>query len=158
MAQIKVGQYTILFDDCDFDLLSCHQWRIAIEKRTSYNIAYAMTTIENTTIRMHNLILPLENSELVIDHKDCNGLNNQRSNLQRITQAQNTQKKRIGNSNTSGYKGVSYDKKRAKYYAYIQVNGKSMNLGRYEEVEQAAKAYNRAVHQYFGEFANLNEV
>ena len=64
----------------------------------------------------------------------------------------------ISKHNTSGYKGVSWDAKRCKYYAYIQINGKTKSLGRYARADDAARAYNNKAIQVFGEFAKLNEI
>lgn len=153
MALIKIGAFRILLDDCDFEIISAHSWRINPQERTNY----AITTINNTTVGMHQLILPTHNEILVVDHIDDNGLNNQRINLRLITKAQNNQRARVSTANTSGYKGVSYDANRDKYYAYIQHNGKSINLGRWSTAEKAAIAYNSKAKELFGEFARINK-
>ena len=59
------------------------------------------------------------------------------------TQTQNTRKIRI--SNTSGYRGVSFDKEKNKFRVSIRVNGKSKNLGRYKTDIEAAYAYDEYI-------------
>lgn len=153
MAIIKIGAYQVILDDCDFRIISSHNWRISKHKRSNY----AITTINETTVGMHQLIKPTDDPTLIIDHIDDNGLNNQRDNLRLITKGDNNRRARISTVNTSGYKGVSYDPNRDKYYAYIQHNGKSINLGRWSTAEKAATAYNSKAKELFGEFARLNK-
>jgi hypothetical protein len=57
---------------------------------------------------------------------------------------------------SSQYKGVIYDKTRQKWAAYIGVKYRSINIGRFENEEDAAIAYNVAAQFFFGEYANLN--
>ncbi len=62
------------------------------------------------------------------------------------TQTRNTRKIRI--SNTSGFRGVSFDKERNKFKASIRVNGKEKTLGRYKTDIEAAKAYDDYVTKH----------
>lgn len=57
-------------------------------------------------------------------------------------------------NNTSGYKGVSYNK-RDKYQAKIKFN-KQIHIGYFEDPIRAAKAYDAKALELFGEFAQLN--
>ena len=59
---------------------------------------------------------------------------------------------------TSKYKGVSFIRSRNKWYAQIEVNGRCINLGRYEAEKGAARAYNEAAKKFFGELALLNDI
>jgi AP2-like factor (euAP2 lineage) len=59
---------------------------------------------------------------------------------------------------TSPYKGVSFDKARLKWAAYIKYDGKVKNLGRFDNEEEAAVKYNEYASKYFGEHAFLNEI
>ena len=45
-----------------------------------------------------------------------------------------------------------------KFGAKIKVNYKTINLGSYHTVDEAAKAYNDAAIKYFGTYANLNKI
>ena len=94
----------------------------------------------------------------VIDHIDGNSLNNQKNNLRICTQSQNCSNQKIGKSNTSGYKGVSYNKGQGKYNSRIRFNKKLIHLGYFVNLKDAARAYNEAAVKYHGEFANLNKI
>jgi len=78
---------------------------------------------------------------LVVDHIDCNKHNNHYSNLQLITQRENTKRVVIKNK-TSKYKGVSWSKTSRKWVATITVNKKRLHLGYHKCELAAAKAYN----------------
>ena len=90
-----------------------------------------------------------------IDHKDCDPLNNRWSNLRLATRSQNNANMLRQKRNTSGHKGVDWDKSRQQWRAQICVNGKRMMLGRFNEITTAAEAYRAAAEQHFGEFARI---
>ncbi len=103
---------------------------------------------------MHRLILNLDKE--LCDHKDGNGLNNQRNNIRAATKSQNNMNK-IGRGSSS-YLGVYIHKKDAvkKWRAQIKVNDKKIHIGVFEREEDAALAYNKMAIKYHKEFANLN--
>jgi len=91
------------------------------------------------------------------DHADMNKNNNSRSNLRLATASQqqaNTKKYR--GKYSSKYKGVSRYLSTEKWKATITVNTRTKHLGTFTSEEQAAKAYDEAAKEYFGEFARTN--
>lgn len=52
-------------------------------------------------------------------------------------------------NNTSGVKGVSWNKSKEAWDAYINIHGKRIRLGRYAKFEDAVKARKRAEEEYF---------
>jgi len=58
-------------------------------------------------------------------------------------------------NNTSGYKGVTWRKDDNCWQAQIQINGKKIYLGRFDNPELAAEAYRQAAKKYHGEFARF---
>jgi endo-alpha-1,4-polygalactosaminidase (GH114 family) len=60
--------------------------------------------------------------------------------------------------NTSGYKGVYLDKVRNKWVASTKINNKKIFIGRYDNIKDAARAYNKVIKTLHGEFAILNIV
>jgi hypothetical protein len=93
---------------------------------------------------------------MIVDHRDGDGLNNQRENLRLCTHSQNMQNRRLQRNNRSGYKGVYWIKAQGVWAARITVNRVPINLGRFDTAEQAARAYDEAALKYHGEFARLN--
>lgn len=106
-------------------------------------------------IYMHRFITDAP-AGMDIDHINHDRLDNQRSNLRICAHIENTRNLPIRPNGTSQYKGVSWDKKNQKWIVYIKVNYKPMNLGRFTDEIEAAKAYDSAARHYFGEFAHTN--
>lgn len=155
MKEIKLTQGKVaLIDDEDYDRLN--QWRWYAWR--CGNTYYAVRKKKNPTIfiLMHRLILDTP-SDMQVDHKDRNGLNNQKSNIRNCNNSDN-QHNKIGWSK-SGFKGVylnTYKRKTIKFRAMIQNDGKYLHLGYYDTAEDAARAYDKAALIYFGEFARTN--
>ena len=160
MKRIKLtqGKYTLI-DDEDLALVSQHHWCV---QRTVKNRFYAVTAVQKDykrqKIHMHRLILKARKGQDV-DHKDQDGLNNQKSNIRLCTRQQNMTNKPPRN----GFKGVNdrstyrgYEGNKKCYMAAISVKGKRIYLGHFFTKREAAKAYDKAALKWFGEFANLN--
>jgi len=91
-----------------------------------------------------------------VDHKDGDGLNNQRNNLRICTARENKQNgAKYKNGRTSRYKGVSLQKN--SWRMQIAVNGKRIRRCFRTEIE-AAKEYNSLAELHFGAFARLNAI
>ena len=83
---------------------------------------------------LHRVLME-DPSGLEVDHHDMNRLNNCMSNLRVCTHAQNNQNRTKHSTNTSGFKGVSWNKSNKKWY--VQVNGKSYGLFKDKELANA---------------------
>jgi len=157
MKEIQLTQGKVaLVDDSDYEMLSNYKW-FATQNRKSGNW-YARTTIMTSTTKcghtsmgMHRMILG--NDFKLIDHKDGDGLNNQRNNLRGCTYTQNQMNKRISKANKTGYKGVRLEGN--KYTAHYSKNGKSYRLGRFDTAMEAAMAYKDFAVKNYGSFANV---
>lgn len=88
-----------------------------------------------------------------IDHINGNPADNRIDNLRQATNTQNQYNRGANKNNTSGYKGVCWDKPRGKWRAQIVLNRKSVFLGHYETAEAAGEAYRRAAEKAHGTFA-----
>ncbi len=156
MKKIKISYkkkiYYTLVDDEDFDKVNKIKWYLDIRKHHKTNYARGYIPEFDRRLRMHNYVM---NTSSIVDHRDEDGLNNQKSNLRLCTLSQN-------NANRSAYKGRSgakgVYKSYNKYYAKITKDHKQIYLGSFNTVEEAGKAYNDKALELFGEFAKLNEV
>lgn len=107
--------------------------------------------------RLAWLVLKREWPKGEIDHREIdNRDDNRESNLRDATHSENAQNRRKYATNTSGYKGVCWDKSRGKWIVIIQVNGKQKNIGRYKTKEEAKRAYEEAARSIHGEFARTS--
>lgn len=84
-----------------------------------------------------------------IDHIDGNGINNKIENLRVVTNQENKRNQRLMSSNSSGYTGVSFDKRRGRYEAYITIQSKKISLGSFKTAEEAY-AIRCAANKEFG--------
>jgi hypothetical protein len=91
-----------------------------------------------------------------IDHKDLNRANNAWANLRPATNPQNGANQGIRRNNSTGFKGVCFNKARGKYQADIRAADKGIKLylGLFATPEEAHKAYCAAANTLHGEFAN----
>jgi hypothetical protein len=135
-------------DDEDFDFLACFTWSLAD--------GYARTIIDGHTVKMARLIMDAGPGDIV-DHRDRDTLNNQRFNLRFATKSQNMINSGLWAHNSSGYKGVVWDKARNKWRAQIKVNQRMINLGRFTNIAEAVTARDQAVVKYFGDFGVTNK-
>lgn len=157
MKEIRLTKgYVAMVDDEDFEKLSRYKWWALPAK----DRAYAGRTIylgngKTHSVFMHREIMGAVGKEEV-DHRDGDGLNNQRNNLRICTHAENLWNQKLSRSNKSGFKGVSWNKEMHKWTVILRVNGKQVYLGLFEDVIEAALAYDEAAQKYYGEFARTN--
>lgn len=158
MKRIRLhdGQYAIVDDD-DFERVSELKWRACKGSKNKCWYARTSETIcgHRGFTYMHHFVFPGHEE---LDHKNRNGLDNRKSNLRPATSSQNqaNREKRAGTS--SRFKGVCWDNTGKKWKARIKCNRKERNLGLYDSEQEAARAYNRAAKEAFGEFAWLNPI
>jgi hypothetical protein len=91
-----------------------------------------------------------------IDHVSGDRADNRWLNLRLADNSKNRANTGRSVVNTSGLKGVSWDKARHKWRADIKVHGKSSNLGCFGCKADAALAYDRSAILFSGPFARLN--
>lgn len=153
----KYGIKTVLTDNKDFKKIIRYKYSWRLQRDRDKNKFYVVTSNkEKRKIYLHRFILLFPKEQ--IDHRNGNGLDNRRKNLRVATNGGNQRNCAIPNTNTSGYKGVSFYKKRNTFNAYIHVKNKRINLGYFYSAKHAAKIYNEAAKKYFGEFARLNPI
>jgi hypothetical protein len=157
--QLTKGKVTFV-DDKDFEWLN--QWKWQANKQTYKNITnfYAVRSGKRINgkrlgIKMHRFILNAPKG-IEVDHRDTDGLNNQRYNLRLCTCQQNNMNINPYRGCSSKYKGVGWHKKNKKWQVQIALNRKSKHLGYFVSETEAALAYNFAATKLFGEFARLN--
>lgn len=163
MKQIPLTQSKhALVDDEDFDWLSKKKWcasNVAMSKNNASPEWYAWRTErvdgKRRMVCMHQ-VLAKEMGADKVDHINNDGLDNRRENLRDATCAQNNRNTKLRIDNTSGYKGVHLMGNSKKWVASICVNRVKKYLGSFPSKIHAARAYDAAAREHFGEFARVN--
>lgn len=116
---------------------------------------YKYVSILSTNQLVHRMIYLMFHNKLpkYVDHIDGNKLNNKIENLREATNAQNSWNAGIRKNNTSGVKGVYWEKKSNCWHAQCFVNYQNHFLGRYKNIEEAKKVVAEFRTKHHGEFA-----
>jgi AP2 domain/HNH endonuclease len=139
-------------------LISLEDINIPLERSWSISSqGYVEAKIKGKAILLHRLIAEKMGIDTTndIDHINGNKVDCRRCNLRSASRCQNSWNSIKGKSNTSGYKGVSFDKRKNKWSAYITTNRKRKFLGYFNTPELAYQAYCDAAKKYHGDFANF---
>jgi hypothetical protein len=136
-------------DEDVYEWLPKRKWR-ANER------GYVYAMVDYKIWAIHRLIMGVTDSNLFVDHKDNNPLNNKRENLRLATPSQSIRNRRCNRDNKCGFKGVSQCRWTGKWNARLYAHGKSLTLGKYATPEDAARAWDIKARELFGEFARLN--
>ena len=156
MKTIQLTQNKIsLIDDGDYSGLSKYKWYAVLSRNKNwYAVRYFKIDNKYASISMHRQILGLQKGDKrEVDHKDHDGLNNQRYNLRVCTHQENDFNRKY-QPHSSKFKGVNLTK--GKYMARIKLNGKKLYIGLYENEIEAARAYDEKAKELHGEYAGLN--
>lgn len=153
-------QYLLWYDSETGNLI----WKNPTSKRVSIFDIAGHIDDDYITIRLDKILYPAHCiiwlyvtgtwPEDQIDHKDLNKQNNRWANLREATPSLNGANKNKYATNKSGFKGVSWSKRRQAWLAQITINYKTINLGCYETAEKASEVYQKAAKEHFGEFSN----
>ena len=152
-----------LVDDEDFIKLNQYDWYPRKDNKKNF---YAQRSeylgkidgkYRQTTIQMSREIKRVTDPKIPIDHKNGNTLDNRKENLRITTKSgNNSHLHGLKSNNTSGFRGVTKNKEypkgrlwRARIYSK---DGKRIVLGQYTTAEEAARAFDKAAREIYGEF------
>lgn len=145
---------------CDRPEQECRRWntRYAWQPAGKLNADnHYQTKVEGKTHTLHRLLYAMHHNEYLdvnieIDH--INGIpdDNRIVNLRKATREQQMKNLKIQTNNTSGVKGVSWDKRAKKWVSRINIDKKRVVLGWFQNFEEAAKIRMLAEIKYYGEY------
>lgn len=161
------GQYVALVDDADYEYLRRFNWRACVQGTAPNVRVYAVRRVvregRQCDERMHRTVWERHNGPIPegveIDHAEpgqLGGLDNRLSNLRLTDKTLNQANERLSINNTSGFKGVWWQKQARMWRADILVRGRKRHIGYFTDKVEAAKAYDAAAREEFGEFARVN--
>lgn len=142
------GGSAALIDDEDYERCSRYAWH-------RHNRGYAHAQVDGKKVLLHRFVMNAVPG-VKVDHRNRNKLDCQKANLRPATQAENTRNSGPKHWNTSGYKGVSWSKTKRKWQVQICIEGKQTYVGRYDDIVEAAMAYDAKAREQYGEFAFVN--
>lgn len=159
---LSQGKFALV-DDEYYDDLNQFKWYAWATKRTWYAIRNLpkVNGIRKSE-KMHRRIMGIKNPKVHLDHRDRNGLNNQKKNIRFCNSKQNgSNRSKWKTKSTSNFKGVNakkYYTGTVSWIAQICVARQKIHLGCFKTEKEAAIAYNNAAIKHNGEFAYLNKV
>lgn len=143
------GDRVALVDAADAAaVIAAGPWHIKRGRTTDYA---QHSVSDRRKITMHGLITGWP----YVDHINGDGLDNRRSNLRQATHAQNCANRGPTRANALGLKGVGLLPS-GRWRAQIRSSGHQRHVGVYATADEAARAYDAAATEAFGEFARLN--
>jgi hypothetical protein len=149
---INISGYELLVSARDLEKVMSKKWHKSLGR---LGIPYfACHKPVSGKIYLHRFIMNCP-SDMVVDHISGNTLDNRRENLRICTQAENNRNLPKPKTNTSGYKGVYWNKEVQKWQSYIQINKKKKRLGSFKTPEEAYQAYCEASQKCHGEFGRF---
>lgn len=123
-----VRAYAVV-DDEDFARLGHLRWHLMGE-------GYAARDVGRRKLYLHREVV--DGAE--VDHKDGNKLDCRRSNLRSVTRKQNAQNTGPRSDNTSGYRGVTWNKRKGRWQVQCKVDGRLKFGGYFDDVDEAGNA------------------
>lgn len=141
------------FDLEDYEIIKNYYWMV-----NSDGYVETINDEGNQRIWMHRLVMNVINEDwkvIQVDHIHGKESRNdsRKSNLRIATRSQNNMNIGLRNNNTSGVTGVDFIKKKNKWRARITVQKRKINLGEFDDFNDAVAARKDAEKQYFKEYS-----
>ena len=149
--------FEVILDAEDGSFFDSKSWHV-VQKGKLLKSFYVRESTTNAYL--HRMLIGASSSD-IIDHKNANSLDNQKANLRRCDAVENMRNCRTFiSSKSSIYKGVSWSSRGQNWRTslYGTHAGKSIRLfdGYFASEFEAAKAYDQAAKELFGQFARFN--
>jgi hypothetical protein len=156
---LSQGQFAVV-DKADYDSIPSLKeiWSAMWSESGQTFYAYRKDD-QKQNVYMHREITGAPD-DMDVNHRDNDGLNNTRENIEVCTRAENLQHRRkkrryIDQAPVSKYKGVTRDESNSPRWVS---RFRGVHLGCFDSEEEAAEAYNRAAAAAYGHFAKPNVI
>lgn len=146
----KYGVFEVLIDTELVNKCKEFHWSANRFKDKKHNGKHYFYFVSNKVGLLHRFITEAPKG-CVVDHINGNTLNNKIENLQICDRKTNSRKARKSVNNKSGVIGVCYCNTYKRWKAAIKVDGKTINLGYFNDIESAKESRRKAEREYFGE-------
>jgi hypothetical protein len=154
MKEIKLTQgYVAFVDDEDYEWLNQWRWKPQIDQNNVYAVRNIRFNNKYKAVRMHRFIMNAPD-DMLVDHIDSDGLNNQKYNLRLCNDYQN----RLHRKPNKNHKYIGVGVYKNIFRARIRINNTVYYLGYFKTEKEAAIAYNNAAIKLKREFAFINKL
>lgn len=155
----KIIEYNAITGEITWLLNIASKAKAGNKAGASIRSGYRIVQILNQNILVHRLAFLYMTGRMpkFVDHINGNASDNRWTNLREATHQQNSCNGKIRSTNTTGFKGVCFNKARNSFTAQIVKNGKNHSLGYFKNAEDAHLAYCKAADTLHGEFANYGK-
>lgn len=157
--------YVAIIDDEDFEKVSQYKWHASqhekkiYAKRKRWIPDESITTKQGKyvkkgyykTIALHRVILDAPD-DMEVDHINGNPLDCRKINLRVCSHEQNMWNLKGRSDSKSGYRGITWDKQTQKWRATLTYKKQFINIGRFDNLDDAIKAHQEKAKELFGEF------
>lgn len=152
---MKNGEFKIDLED--LEKVKYHKWRLSTShvatglpyRGTQRDLSYVILDLPKNYFSEH--------PDAVVDHINCDPMDNRKENLRLTTQGANVKNKSFMSSNTSGFIGIWYDKRRQTWNPEIGNEYRRVHLRREKTLKEAVYARYIAEETLFKEFTNKEE-
>lgn len=110
--------------------------------------------MHGTTVYLHRWIYDEQGYDIKVDHINHDKLDNRRENLRVTNHNDNCKNRYAKNSNNkSGYRNVFWDKQKQMWSVGLCINHRRIQIGYYNDLEEAGRIAEESRTKYYGEFA-----
>lgn len=154
MKELRISSRTkeayTLVDDDDYNRLLTYRWWINPQGYV-WTRDYTNGWRNPKNILLHRLLMSAPRN-LTVDHIDRNPLNNQKVNLRLATYSEQNMNTKTRSDNTSGHRGVYWEKRRNCWRVCIHNNNKQIHIGQFKVKQDAIDAYEKRAREIYGKF------
>ena len=151
-----IGYYEdkqFFFDKEDYDLIKKYFWFVNNNDYVKASYLADGTKLDKT-IRMHILVKNSDPEKYDVDHINHKITDNRKENLRVVLHNENLMNTKLYSNNTTGVKGVYWDKNRKKWMVCITAYKHTYHLGRFDNFDDAVRVRKEAELKYHGEYRN----
>ena len=159
MKKIPLTQgFYATVDDEDFERINRYKWYAYKSNNTIYARRNVRTgSKRQTAIQMHRDVMGCTaGDKKIVDHKNFNGLDNRKENLQVVSINVNIHRRNKQANNHTGYIGLSWKPKKKTWEAWVTINKRKIYCGCHKNPMVAAKMRDKVVLDFYHDNAILN--
>lgn len=158
----KKGNYMIGYTNSGvpfyFDLDDYQQVKQYCWSQNSQGYIHAKEREAGRSIKLHRLVMGVNNPKIYLDHINRNKQDCRKDNLRICTNAQNQINRNLRKDNVSGYTGICFNRLKNKWVATISHKEKNIHIGYYHDINDALSARLSKEREFYGEFSQMSAV